>query len=209
MNPITWGYARVSTEEQNEARQIKALTDAGVAEAHIIIDKYSGKDFNRAGYKYLMTRLEAADTLIVSSLDRLGRNYDEMREQWHVITQEKKAAIRILDMPLLDTTHSNDNLDRQFIADITLQILSYVAAKERLNIRQRQRQGIDAMPIDENGKRISGKTGRPTGRPAAIKPDNWDEVYAMWKEKEITGVKAMKLTGLSRSTFYKLIQGNI
>lgn len=206
MNSITWGYARVSTGDQNEARQVEALKTAGVDEAHIIIDKASGKDFDRTGYKYLMTRIDASDTLVIMSLDRLGRNYDEIREQWRLITKVKRAAIRVLDMPLLDTTNDRDDLDRAFIADLTLQILSYVAEKDRRNIKARQRQGIEVMPCDENGKRISRKTGRPMGRPAIFKPDNWDEVYQLWQSREITAVEAMKRTGLTRSSFYKLVK---
>ena len=202
MKNITFGYVRVSSADQNEERQLEELKKAGVDERNIYIDKKSGKDFERESYKAMLDRLREGDLLIITSLDRLGRNYIEIQKEWDYITQTIKADIKILDMPLLDTSTSTDSLDKRFIADLVLQILSYTAEKERESIRKRQQQGIDVMPIVD-GKRVSLKTGRPTGRPAAQKPENWDKVYACWKNKEITAVKAMEILNLKPNTFYK------
>lgn len=201
----TYGYARVSTKDQNLDRQLKALHDAGVEERDILIDKQSGKDFNRQSYKMLTEKLlREGDTLVILSIDRLGRNYTEIREQWELITKTMSANIKVLDMPLLDTTNT-ENLDSRFIADLVLQILSYVAEKERENTRKRQRQGIDVMPV-VNGKKVSNKTGRATGRPSATFPDNWKEIYTQWKADQITAVKAMEILNLTKSTFYNLVK---
>lgn len=201
----TYGYARVSTKDQNLDRQLKALHDAGVEERDILIDKQSGKDFNRQSYKMLTEQLlREGDTLVILSIDRLGRNYTEIREQWELITKTMSANIKVLDMPLLDTTNT-ENLDSRFIADLVLQILSYVAEKERENTRKRQRQGIDVMPV-VNGKKVSNKTGRATGRPSATYPDNWTEIYTQWKAGRITAVKAMEILNLTKSTFYNLVK---
>jgi len=205
MRNVTFGYARVSTKEQNEARQRRSLIEAGVEEQNIIIDKESGKDFNRKEYQRLIhSLLREGDTLVVCSIDRLGRNYGEIVEQWKHITQTLGANIKVLDMPLLDTTANPQTLDSRFIADLVLQILSYVAEKERVNIRRRQRQGIDAMQIVD-GKRVSSKTGAPVGRPRAERPAQWDEIYARWVNKDITAVEAMKVLGLKANTFYKFV----
>ena len=202
MKNLVFGYVRVSSTDQNEERQLEDLRNAGVDERNIYVDRKSGKDFERENYQAMLGRLREGDLVVVSSLDRLGRNYAEIQEQWSYITQTIKADIKILDMPLLDTSTATENLDRRFIADLVLQILCYTAEKERENIRKRQRQGIDVMPIVD-GKRISLKTGRPTGRPRAVKPDNWNEIYARWVKKEITAVKAMELLNLKPNTFYK------
>ena len=204
MKNLVFGYVRVSSTDQNEERQLEDLRNAGVDERNIYIDKKSGKDFERENYKAMLGRLREGDLVVVSSLDRLGRNYAEIQEQWSYITQTIKADIKILDMPLLDTSTATENLDRRFIADLVLQIFCYTAEKERENIRKRQRQGIDVMPIVD-GKRISLKTGRPTGRPRAVKPDNWNEIYARWAKKEITAVKAMELLNLKPNTFYRFV----
>jgi len=196
------GYVRVSTKEQNEQRQVTALLEQGIANRDIYIDKVSGKDFERPEYKRLLNAVRENDVIIVLSIDRLGRDYTEVQEQWRYITQELGAHIKVIDMPLLDTTTDPNNLDSRFIADLVLQILSYVAQKERESIKQRQRQGIDGMPIVD-GKRVSIKTGRPVGKPRAVKPDNWNEVYTKWKAKKITAVKAMQILGLKPNTFYK------
>ena len=140
---MEYGYARVSTKEQHEERQLIALTGFGIAESAIFVDKQSGKDFERTQYRRLMRKLKDGDTLVVKSIDRLGRNYEEILEQWRVITKEKHAAIVVLDMPLLDTRQNRD-LTGMLIADIVLQLLSYVAQKEREFIRQRQAEGIAA-----------------------------------------------------------------
>ena len=204
MNNLVFGYVRVSSADQNEERQLEDLRNAGVDERNIYIDKKSGKNFERENYKSMLERLREGDLVVVTSLDRLGRNYAEIQEQWSYITQNIKADVKILDMPLLDTSTSTENLDRRFIADLVLQILCYTAEKERENIRKRQRQGIEVMPIVD-GKRVSLKTGRPTGRPRAVKPDNWNEIYAKWVKKEITAVKAMELLNLKPNTFYKFV----
>ena len=208
MNNRVYGYARVSTKGQNLDRQLEALRAVGIDDRDIFIDKASGKNFNREGYKSLVNSqtLREGDTVVINSIDRLGRNYTEITEQWNYITKELKANIKVIDMPLLDTTQESNNLDKNFISDLVLQILSYVAEKERINTRSRQAAGIAAMQIDDNGKRISKKTGRPYGRPAAFYPDNWDEVYTRWKNKEITATKAMQLMDLKRNTFYNLVK---
>ena len=204
MKNLVFGYVRVSSTDQNEERQLEDLRNAGVDERNIYVDKKSGKDFERENYQAMLGRLREGDLVVISSLDRLGRNYVEIHEQWSYITQTIKADIKNLDMPLLDTSTATENLDRRFIADLVLQILCYTAEKERENIRKRQRQGIDVMPIVD-GKRISLKTGRPTGRPRAVKPDNWNEIYARWAKKEITAVKAMELLNLKPNTFYRFV----
>jgi len=196
------GYARVSTKEQNEGRQIKALKEQGIADRDIYIDKVSGNSFERPEYKRLLNVVRKGDLIVVLSIDRLGRNYTEVLEQWRYITHELCANIKVIDMPLLDTTADPNNLDSRFIADLVLQILSYVAQKERESIRQRQRQGIDGMTIVD-GKRVSVKTGVAVGRPKAERPENWNEVYTEWKDKKITAVKAMEILRLKPNTFYK------
>ena len=166
---MEYGYARVSSKEQNLDRQIKELKAAGVEERNILTDKQSGKDFDRKSYNLLVGTentaplLREGDLLTVYSIDRLGRNYDEIMKQWKYITQELKADIRILDMPLLDTRSNGNNLDSRFVADLVLQILSYVAQKERENIKIRQAQGIA----------VAKEQGKHLGRPAAEFPENW------------------------------------
>lgn len=204
MKNLVFGYVRVSSTDQNEERQLEELRNAGVDERNIYIDKKSGKDFERENYQAMLGRLREGDLVVISSLDRLGRNYVEIHEQWSYITKHIKADIKIIEMPLLDTSTAPDNLEKRFIADLVLQILCYTAEKERDYTRKRQRQGIDVMPIVD-GKRVSLKTGRPTGRPRAVKPDNWNEIYAKWVEKEITAVKAMELLNLKPNTFYKFV----
>lgn len=204
MNNLIFGYVRVSSVDQNEERQLEELRKAGVDERNIFVDKKSGKNFERDQYKSMIGRLRDGDLVVIASLDRLGRNYTEIQKEWKYITQEVKADIKILDMPLLDTSMATENLDRRFIADLVLQILCYTAEKERENIRKRQREGIDIMPIVD-GKRVSAKTGKPTGRPRAVKPENWTEVYTRWQNKEITAVKAMEILNLKVNTFYKFV----
>ena len=204
-----FGYARVSSKEQNLERQIQQLKAEGIEERNIIKDKQSGKDFNRPGFNMLVGTdltaplLRSGDLLVVISLDRLGRNYEEIIEQWKNITNKLKADIRVLDMPILDTTQ-NDGLDRKFLCDIVLQLLSYVAERERNEIKERQRQGIDVMPII-NGKRVSLKTGRATGRPEVTYPENWVDVYNKWQSGNITATQAIQDLKLKRTTFYRLV----
>lgn len=206
-----YGYARVSTKDQNLARQLKDFEEMGIERRFVIVDEQSGKDFNRRGYNTLVgTELTApllheGDLLVIHSIDRMGRNYTEIQEQWKYITHTLKANIKVLDMPLLDTSISKDSLDNRFIADLTLQILAYVAEKERLNIKTRQREGIASMPVIE-GKRISSKTGRATGRPAAEFPEEWEKYYSEWKSENITAKKCMDDMNLKRTTFYKLVK---
>lgn len=190
------GYARVSTKEQNEERQINSLKEAGVSERDIYIDKISGKSFDRPEYQRMLNAVRRGDLIIIPSIDRLGRNYTEIQEQWRYIINELGADIQVLDMPLLDTRTEKDSIDSRFVADLVLQILSYVAAKERENIRARQAQGI------ANAK----AKGVPIGRPKAIRPENWDEIYQKWVNKEITAVAAMKVLGLKTNTFYKFVK---
>ncbi len=187
------GYARVSTKEQNEARQINALKEFGISERDIYVDKVSGKSFDRPEYKRLMNVIRKGDLVVILSIDRLGRNYTEVQEQWRYITKELKADIKVLDMPLLDTRTNGDSIDSKFISDLVLQILSYVSAKERENIKSRQAQGIANAKAE----------GKHLGRPKAQRPDGWDDIYFKWRNKEITAVAAMKILGLKTNTFYK------
>ena len=190
MTETTYGYVRVSTQEQNEARQLAAMQEFGVAEKNIIIEKLSGKDFNRPCYQRLVRALRPGDVLVVKSIDRLGRNYDEILEQWSVITKKRKAAIVVLDMPLLDTRQGRD-LTGTLIADIVLQLLSYVAQTERENIRQRQAEGIAAAKA--RGVRF--------GRPPRPLPENYHSAYQRWKAGAITGTAAARECGMPLSTF--------
>lgn len=206
-----YGYARVSTADQKLDRQLIELRQYVPDERNIITDKASGKNFDRRGYNSLVGTAESApllregDTLVILSLDRLGRNYEEVKVQWNHITNEIKANIKVIDMPLLDTTTNDKGLDRKFLSDLILQMLSYFAEKERTSIKTRQRQGIDAMPII-NGKRVSSKTGKASGRPVVHYPENWAEVYNQWTTGNITATEAMRLLKLKRTTFYKLLK---
>lgn len=205
-----YGYARVSTKEQNLSRQLEQLKEFGISERNIRCDKISGKTFNRKEYNALVGTSETApllrkgDLLVIVSLDRLGRNYMEIKDQWNYIINDIGADIVVLDMPLLDTRQADDNLDKKFIADLVLQILSYVAQKELENTRHRQKQGMEVMPII-NGKKTSLKTGRPTGRPSAVYPDMWKVYYEKWRLGEITAKSCMETLDLKKSTFYKLV----
>lgn len=205
-----WGYCRVSTVDQNLARQIEQMKEFGISERNIRCDKSTGKNFNRREYNSLVGTdttaplLRKGDLLVISSLDRLGRNYVEIRQQWNYIINDIRADIKVLDMPLLDTRASEESLDKKFIADLVLQILSYVAQKELENNKKRQKQGIDVMPVI-NGKKTSLKTGRPTGRPPASYPEQWKKYYDLWKNGNITAKKCMDELGLKRATFYKLV----
>lgn len=192
MTNNTYGYVRVSTHEQNEARQLIAMRDFGVAEENIIIEKQSGKDFQRELYLGLVQRLRPGDVLVVKSIDRLGRNYEDILTQWRAITRDKKSAIVVLDMPLLNTTQGRD-LTGTLIADIVLQLLSYVAETERHFIRQRQAEGIAA----------ARRRGDPLGRPALPRPAQADEVLTRWRRREISSRAAAALLGVSQSTFLK------
>ncbi len=187
-----FGYIRVSTKEQNEDRQRVAMNEFGVPANGIYMDKQSGKDFERPGYKRMMRKIKPGDTLVIKSIDRLGRNYDEILEQWRIITREKKAAIVVLDMPLLDTRQGRD-LTGTLIADIVLQLLSYVAQTEREFIRQRQAEGIAAAKA----------RGVHIGRTPMKLPDAFASVYDQWKCGEMSGREAARQLGVSPHTFAK------
>lgn len=190
--PITYGYIRVSTKDQNEDRQRIALIDAGVLPKNIILDKQSGKDFNRPGYRRLCKKVKPGDTLFIKSIDRLGRNYNEILEQWRYLTKEKGIAIVVLDMPLLDTRKGRD-LTGELISDIVLQLLSYVAQTEREFIRQRQAEGIAAAKA--RGVRFGRK---PMERPA-----EFETVYGLWSTGVMSARKAAERIGVSHQTFLK------
>ena len=186
---MVYGYARVSTKEQNLDRQIIDLKKAGVDERYIYFDKASGKNFNRRSWNTLVGTLDTAP-------DRMGRNYTQIQEQWQYITHELKADIRVIDMPMLDTSKNTENLDRRFIADLVLQILSYTAQKERENIHKRQEMGIAAAQ----------SKGVKFGRPKAQYPAEWKVTYKAWKDGQITATAAMEKMGIKRTTFYKLVK---
>lgn len=185
-----YGYVRVSSKDQNEDRQMIALREVGVPEKNIFVDKQSGKDFNRPKYKRLLKRLKTDDLLYIKSIDRLGRNYEEIQNQWRIITKDKKVDIVVLDMPLLDTRRGKD-LVGTFLSDIVLQVLSFVAENERSNIRQRQAEGIAAAKA--RGVRF--------GRPPATLPENFHQVYQLWKSGKITGLEAARMCDMPMSTF--------
>ena len=187
---MIYGYIRVSTREQNEDRQLIALREMAVPEANLFIDKQSGKDFDRPQYQKLLRKLKKDDLLYIKSIDRLGRNYEEVREQWRVLTKEKRVDIRVLDMPLLDTRRGKDLLGT-FLSDIVLQVLSFVAENERTNIRQRQAEGIAAAK--SKGVRF--------GRPPSPLPENFHSVYQKWCSGKMTGTDAAKACGMPLSTF--------
>ena len=187
-----YGYARVSTKEQNEARQLTALREMGIPSENVYLDKQSGADFARVQYRRMLRRLGPGDTLIVKSIDRLGRNYTEILEQWRIITKSKRAAIVILDMPLLDTRQNRD-LTGQLIADIVLQLLSYVAQTEREFIRQRQAEGIVAAK----------ERGVHFGREAAPVSEGFPEILAEWRAKKLGSRAAAERLGVSQTTFLK------
>ena len=189
---MEYGYARVSTKEQHEERQLSALAGFGIAESAIFVDKQSGKDFERTQYRRLMRKLKNGDTLVVKSIDRLGRNYEEILEQWRIITKEKRAAIVVLDMPLLDTRQNRD-LTGTLIADIVLQLLSYVAQLEREFIHQRQAEGIAAAKAQ----------GVRFGREPLPVPAEFPEVLDCWKHGKIGSRRAGALLGVSQTTFLK------
>lgn len=187
---MDYGYARVSTKEQNEQRQLIALAQFGLSEKQIYVDKQSGKDFDRQSYKRLMRKIKSGDTLIIKSIDRLGRNYEEILEQWRIITKEKAAAIVVLDMPLLDTRQSRD-LTGTLIADIVLQLLSYVAQTEREAIRQRQAEGIAAAKA--RGVRF--------GRRPMPRPEAFPALKAQWERGEISARQAAERSKIIHRTF--------
>lgn len=186
-----YGYIRVSSVDQTEDRQMIALRGKGVAERHIYLDKQSGKDFHRPQYRRLVRALKPGDLLYVQSIDRLGRDYREIQQQWRLLTKEKGVDICVLDMPLLDTRQGKD-LMGTFIADLVLQILSFVAQSERENIRRRQQEGIAAAKA----------RGVKFGRPPLPLPENFYEVHRRWRNKELTLRQAAEACGMPAGTFY-------
>lgn len=190
-----YGYARVSTREQNLDRQIEELKKYGVEERDIITDKQSGKDFNRSGYKTLKeSLLRKGDTLVVKELDRLGRDMEQIKQEWRAL-EEAGINLIVLDNPILNTEGKTD-LEKKLISNIVFELLSYMAEKERQKIRQRQAEGI----------KIAQEQGKKFGRPKAEYPNNWEEIYNSWKEKNITAVVAMEKLNLKKNTFYKLVK---
>lgn len=192
MANITYGYVRVSTKDQNEARQMIAMQEFGIDEKHIFLDKQSGKNFNRPQYQKLIRKLKKGDTLVIKSIDRLGRNYDEIIEQWRIITKEKEAAIVVLDMPLLDTQQERD-LTGTLISDIVLQLLSYVTQTEREFIKRRQAEGIASAKA--KGVRF--------GAHPMVRPTNYPEVLVRWQCGEISAREAARQIGVTHKTFLK------
>lgn len=190
-----FGYIRVSSKDQNEIRQLEAMKEKGIDERDIFMDKQRGKDFKRVQFQLLKRILRKGDVLYIHSLDRFGRNKEEILQEWNDITKNIQADIVVLDMPLLDTTQYKDSLGT-FIADLVLQILSWMAEDERNRIRKRQREGID----------VALKNGVAFGRPKLIITEEFKQAYYRWKLGEMTAVKAMQELGLKKTTFYKLVR---
>ncbi|MCO0600491.1 DNA recombinase [Peribacillus butanolivorans] len=195
MDVRKFGYIRVSSKDQNEGRQLQAMLEKGLNERDIFLDKQSGKNFNRFQYQLLKRMIRKGDVLYIHSLDRFGRNKEEILQEWNDITKNIQADIVVMDMPLLDTTQFKDSLGT-FIADLVLQILSWMAEEERERIRKRQREGID----------VALKRGVAFGRPKVQATEEFKEVYDRWKLGEITAVKGMAELGVKKTTFYKLVK---
>lgn len=193
---MNYGYARVSTITQNLDRQLDELTKLGIDENRIYTDKESGKNFDRNNYKKLIRKLKPGDVLFIKSIDRLGRNYNMVLDEWRYLTKEKDVDIVVIDMPLLDTRIEGKNLVGKFIADVVLQVLSFVAENEREMMRQRQSEGI----------RMAKLRGVKFGRPSVPIPDDFDKVIALYREGKITSKEAVEMSGLSRGTFYRKLQ---
>lgn len=191
----TYGYVRVSSLDQNEKRQLDSLLELGILEKNIYIDKQSGKDFERPQYKKLKNKLKKGDLLVIMSIDRLGRNYEEIQYQWRILTKEKEVDIYVVDMPLLDTRNGKD-LMGTFIADLVLQILSFVAQNERENIKKRQLQGIKSAKA----------RGIKFGRTKIILPDNFNEVMDKYKNKHISIDEVLSQYPISKATFYRRLR---
>ena len=191
----TYGYVRVSSADQNEDRQMIALRDADVPEKNIFLDKQSGKDFERPNYKKMVRKLKAGDLLYILSIDRLGRNYEEIQKQWRILTKEIGVDICVLDMPLLDTRNGKD-LMGTFIADLVLQILSFVAQSERENIRKRQAEGIAAAKAK----------GVKFGRPEKEVPDDFGKIVRSWEQKKLPFEEVLMKCGMSEATFYRRLR---
>lgn len=193
---MIYAYIRVSTKHQNIDRQFEKIKSLGIDDKYIYIDKESGKDFDRTKYQKLIKKLKKDDLLIIKSIDRLGRNYHMILEEWSRITKTIGADIKVLDMPLLDTRIEGKNLVGKFISDIVLQVLSFVAENERINLKQRQAEGI----------RIAKEKGVKFGRPKAILPLNTSDILDKYINKELTNLEAANLIGVSRGTFFRLVK---
>ena len=187
-----YGYVRVSSIDQNESRQMIEMRKIGIPEDCIFIDKQSSKDFNRESYRKMLNELFEGDLIYILSIDRLGRNYVEIQEQWRILTREKKVDIAVIDMPILDTRNGKD-LMGTFIADVVLQILSFVAQTERENIKKRQAQGIV----------VAKANGVVFGRPKMKNPDDFEQIVLLWRSGKITSETAAKICGFSKRTFYR------
>ena len=194
MNKI-YGYVRVSSTDQNEDRQLLAMADRYVPQVNIYIDKQSGKNFNRPMYKKLVKKLKKNDLLYIKSIDRLGRNYEEILTQWRILTKEKKVDIVVIDMPLLDTRNGKD-LMGTFIADLVLQLLSFISENERKTIRQRQREGSEAAK----------QRGVKFGRPEKPLPENFQQLYRQWLTNEISATEVARQCNFTTATFYNKIK---
>ena len=194
---MNYGYVRVSSRDQNEDRQIIAMHEFGVDDKQIYMDKQSGKDFERPQYRKLMRKMKTGDTLVIKSIDRLGRNYDEILVQWRTITKQKKVAIVVLDMPLLDTRQNRD-LTGTLIADIVLQLLSYVAQTERDFIKQRQKEGIAAAKA----------RGVQFGRTPMERPADYDQIKASWFQEKISAREAGRRLGVTHKTFLRWVNSD-
>jgi len=190
-----YGYARVSSTDQNEDRQLDAMQEVGVPEKNIYLDKQSGKDFERPQYKKLVKKLQPGDLLYILSIDRLGRNYEEIQKHWRILTKESGVDICVIDMPLLDTRNGKD-LMGTFIADLVLQILSFVAQNERENIKKRQAEGIAAAKA----------RGVPFGRPTVAAPDDFAKIIKAWEKKQLSIAEVLKQCNMSESTFYRRLR---
>ncbi len=193
---MEYGYVRVSTATQSIDRQIVEMKKEGLSDEQIYVDKQSGKDFNRKSYKRLIRKVKEGDLVIIKSIDRLGRNYEMIQDEWKRITKKIKADIKVIDMPILDTRIEGKNLVGKFIGDIVLQVLSFVAQNERENIRQRQAEGI----------KIAKAKGIHMGRPNYVLPNNFQEVIKKYSKQELTSSEARKALNMSRGTFFKYLK---
>ncbi|MCI8514424.1 MAG: recombinase family protein [Lachnospiraceae bacterium] len=195
MSEKIYGYIRVSSTDQNEDRQVLAMEEKCIPKRNIFMDKQSGKNFNRPQYRKLIRRLKAGDLLYILSIDRLGRNYEEIQHQWRILTKDIGIDICVIDMPLLDTRSAKDFLGT-FIADLVLQILSFAAQNERDNIRKRQAEGIAAAKI----------RGVAFGRPPIAVPDNFGELIHAWENKQVPFLDVLSQCGMSSATFYRRLK---
>ncbi len=190
---MKYGYIRVSTKEQNIDRQLIEMHDYGISDENIYIDKQSGKDFNRVNYQLLKNKIQPGDLIVIKSIDRLGRNYDMIIDEWKDIVNRCNSDILVLDMPLLDTRTEGKNLVGKFISNIVLEILSFVAENERDNIRKRQAEGI----------RIAKLQGKHLGRPKYVLPSNYNEIILLYENKSISLIETLTRLKMNKSTFYK------